>query len=86
MLSPKKIKHRKVQKKLNLRSTASSGQELSFGSYGLQATENGWLTSRQIEAARVAITRHVKRGGKMWIRVFPAKLHRRCHRFLELAL
>jgi large subunit ribosomal protein L16 len=73
MLSPKKVKHRKVQKKLNLRSTAGSGQELSFGSYGLQAVENGWLTSRQIESARVAITRHVKRGGKMWIRVFPDK-------------
>jgi large subunit ribosomal protein L16 len=73
MLSPKKVKHRKVQKGVNLRTTATSGQELSFGAYGLQAVENGWLTARQIEAARVAITRHIKRGGKMWIRVFPDK-------------
>ncbi|RMF84067.1 MAG: 50S ribosomal protein L16 [Nitrospirae bacterium] len=73
MLSPKKVRHRKVQKRLNLRSTSGAGNQVSFGSYGLQALENGWITARQIEAARVAITRHVKRGGKMWIRIFPDK-------------
>ena len=73
MLSPKKIKHRKVQKGVNLRSTSTSGQELSFGAYGLQAVENGWLTSRQIEAGRITITRHMKRKGKLWIRTFPWK-------------
>jgi len=73
MLSPKKVQHRKVQKRVNLRSCTQSGGEVSFGSFGLQAMENGWITARQIEAARVAITRYIKRGGKMWIRIFPDK-------------
>ena len=72
MLLPKRIKHRKQQKGRR-RGKAYRGSDLSFGSYGLQAMEAGWITSRQIEAARVAITRHVKRGGKLWIRIFPDK-------------
>jgi len=72
MLSPKRVKHRKQQKG-KMRGTAFRGSELSFGDYGLQATHCGRLTSRQIEAARIALTRHVKRGGKVWIRVFPDK-------------
>lgn len=73
MLSPKKVLHRKVQKCVNLRSCTQSGGVVSFGSFGLQALENGWISARQIEAARIAITRHIKRGGKMWIRIFPDK-------------
>ncbi|NCO58264.1 MAG: 50S ribosomal protein L16 [Nitrospirae bacterium CG18_big_fil_WC_8_21_14_2_50_70_55] len=73
MLSPKKVQHRKVQKCVNLRSCTQSGGEVSFGSFGLQALENGWISARQIEAGRIAITRHIKRGGKMWIRIFPDK-------------
>lgn len=72
MLQPKKVKYRKKQKG-NLRGTASGGNKLHFGSFGLQATEPGWMTDRQIEAGRIAITRSVKRGGKIWIRVFPDK-------------
>jgi len=72
MLQPKKVKHRKTFKG-RLRGKASRGSELSFGDYGLQATSTGYLTARQIEAARIAMTRHVKRGGKIWIRVFPDK-------------
>ncbi|MCB9684531.1 MAG: 50S ribosomal protein L16 [Alphaproteobacteria bacterium] len=72
MLSPKRVKHRKVQKG-KMRGLASRGSELSFGDYGLQATECGWITARQLEAARIAMTRHIKRGGKVWIRVFPDK-------------
>jgi large subunit ribosomal protein L16 len=72
MLMPKRVKHRK-QFKGRMRGTATRGNELSFGQYGLQALECGWLSSRQIEAARRAMTRHVKRGGKIWIRVFPDK-------------
>ena len=72
MLSPKKVKWRKVQKG-RLRGKAQRGHSISFGDFALQATESGWLTSRQIEAARIALTRHVKRGGKVWIRVFPQK-------------
>lgn len=72
MLQPKKTKHRK-QHKGRLRGKATRGTELAFGEIGLQAVENGRLTSRQIEAARIAITRHVKRGAKLWIRVFPDK-------------
>jgi large subunit ribosomal protein L16 len=72
MLMPNRTKYRKVQKNLNLR-VANRGTELSFGEYGLKAMESGWITSRQIEAARIAMTRHVKRGGKIWIRVFPDK-------------
>ena len=72
MLAPKRIKYRKQQK--GRRSgKATRGQTVAFGEYGLQAAECGWISSRQIEAARVAMTRHVKRGGKIWIRVFPHK-------------
>jgi len=72
MLFPKKEKYRKRQKG-RLRGNAKGGTEVSFGEYGLQALEAGWITSKQIEAARIAITRHVKRGGKIWIRIFPDK-------------
>jgi len=72
MLMPSKVKYRKQQRG-RMRGTALRGSELAFGEYGLQATEPGWLTARQIEAGRVAIQRHVKRGGKLWIRVFPDK-------------
>src|SRR3989344_2100457 len=72
MLIPKKVKHRKWQKG-TLRGTASAGAELSYGKYGLKAVELCWMTSRQIEAARRAMTRFVQRGGKIWIRVFPDK-------------
>ena len=72
MLAPKKIKHRKQQKG-RMRGTALRGNKLDFGSYGLKAVECGRITSRQIEAARVALIRHVKRGGKLWIRIFPDK-------------
>ena len=72
MLQPKKVKHRKVQKG-RLRGKAYRGSKLSFGEYGLQAVESGFVTARQIEAARIAMTRHVKRGGKIWIRLFPDK-------------
>ena len=72
MLAPKKVKHRKVQKgRMNGRPL--SGAQVSFGEYGLMALDPGWITSRQIEAARIAMTRHVKRGGKIWIRFFPDK-------------
>jgi large subunit ribosomal protein L16 len=72
MLAPKKVKHRKVQKgRMNGRPL--SGVQVSFGEYGLMALDPGWITSRQIEAARIAMTRHVKRGGKIWIRFFPDK-------------
>ncbi len=72
MLAPKKVRHRKVQKRRN-RGRALVGNRVSFGEYGLQAVGRGRMSSRQIEAARVAITRHIKRGGKVWIRVFPDK-------------
>jgi large subunit ribosomal protein L16 len=72
MLSPKKIKHRKQQKG-RMKGKPQTGVELAFGDYGLKALECGWLTNRQIEAARIAISRHVKRSGKMWIRIFPDK-------------
>lgn len=72
MLGPKKIKWRKQQKGRN-RGTALRGSELSFGEYGLQALERGRISSRQIEAARVAMTRFIKRGGKVWVRIFPQK-------------
>jgi len=72
MLSPKKVKHRKRQKGRN-RGVAWRGSSISFGSYALQVTEPGWITDRQIEAARIAMTRHVKRGGQVWIRIFPDK-------------
>ncbi|MCC6995777.1 MAG: 50S ribosomal protein L16 [Deltaproteobacteria bacterium] len=72
MLSPKRTKFRKSQKG-HMRGMAKGGNKVDFGDYGLQATSCGRLTSRQIEAARIAITRHVKRGGKLYIRVFPDK-------------
>ena len=72
MLLPKRVKYRKVQRG-RMKGTAKGGTKLSFGEYGLQALESGWLTSRQVEAARVALTRHIKRGGKVWINVFPHK-------------
>ncbi len=72
MLQPARTKYRKMMKG-RMRGKAYRGSELNQGEHGLQATECGWLTSRQIEAARVAMTRYVKRGGKIWIRVFPDK-------------
>ena len=72
MLEPKKPKHRK-QMKGRMSGIATRGATIAFGDYGLKAMECGWITARQIEAARVAITRHVKRGGKLWIRLFPDK-------------
>jgi large subunit ribosomal protein L16 len=70
MLQPKRVKYRKLQKG-RLRGDAGRGNKISFGDYGLQAIEKGWISNRQIEAARVALTRHIKRGGKVWIRIFP---------------
>jgi large subunit ribosomal protein L16 len=72
MLAPKKVKFRKMMKG-NMRGKAYRGSEVSFGEFGLKALEPGWVTSRQIEAARVAITRHAKKGCKVWIRIFPDK-------------
>jgi large subunit ribosomal protein L16 len=72
MLSPKKVKFRKQQKG-KMRGTALRGSSLNFGEFGLQATDCGYITAKQIEAARIAMTRHVKRGGKIWIRIFPDK-------------
>jgi large subunit ribosomal protein L16 len=72
MLSPKRSKYRKSQKG-RMSGRAKGGDSIAFGDYGLQADECGWLTSRQIEAARIAITRHIKRGGKVYIRIFPDK-------------
>jgi len=72
MLMPKRVKHRK-QMRGRLRGKAYRGSKISFGDYGLQALEPCWMTSRQIESARRAIVRYVKRGGKLWIRVFPDK-------------
>ncbi len=72
MLAPKRVKHRKTHKG-RMRGTASRGNRVSFGEYGLQATEPAWISNRQIESARVAMTRHIKRGGKVWIRIFPDK-------------
>lgn len=72
MLLPKRVKHRKVQKGRR-RGLAYRGSDLSFGEFGLKALECAWVTNRQIEAARIAITRHVKRGGKLWINIFPDK-------------
>lgn len=72
MLMPKRVKYRKLQKG-RMGGKANRGGTISFGDFGLQAAECGWLTARQIEAARIAMTRYVKRGGKIWIRVFPHK-------------
>lgn len=72
MLQPKRSKYRKQQKG-RMKGTARRGAELHYGQYGLQAMGRGWVTARQIEAGRIAITRHVKRTGKMWVRIFPDK-------------
>ena len=72
MLAPKKVKHRKVHRGRR-RGRAKGGTEVHFGDYGLLALEPGWITNRQIEAARVAMTRHIRRGGKVWINIFPDK-------------
>jgi large subunit ribosomal protein L16 len=72
MLQPKKVKYRK-QMKGRIRGLALRGSSVAFGDYGLQVLESGKVTARQIEAARIAMTRHVKRGGKIWIRIFPDK-------------
>src|SRR5215203_116438 len=72
MLMPKKVKHRKQQRG-NRRGPAKGGTNVNFGDYGIQALEPGWITARQIEAARIAMTRHIKRGGKVWINIFPDK-------------
>ena len=72
MLMPKKVKHRK-QMKGRMTGSAQRGSLISFGEYGLKTLEPGWITDRQIEAARIAMTRHIKRGGKVWIRMFPDK-------------
>ncbi len=72
MLMPKKVKFRKMQKG-RMNGKAYRGSDVSFGEYGLKAIEPGWISNRQIEAARIAITRHVKRGCKVWIRIFPDK-------------
>ncbi|MFP3974900.1 MAG: 50S ribosomal protein L16 [Dehalococcoidia bacterium] len=72
MLQPKKVKHRKMHRG-RLKGKAQSGNKVDFGELGLQALEPAWITSRQIESARIAITRHVKRGGKVWVRIFPDK-------------
>jgi len=70
MLMPKRVKYRKLQKG-RMSGVATRCNKVDFGEFGLQATECGWLTSRQIEAARIAMTRHIKRGGKVWINVYP---------------
>ena len=73
MLMPKKVKHRKIHRGGAIRGVATKGNEVSFGSFGLKATTPGLVSARQIEAARRAMTRYVKRGGKIWIRIFPDK-------------
>jgi large subunit ribosomal protein L16 len=72
MLAPKRVQYRK-QHRGRMRGNAKGGYEMAFGEYGLQATTGSWITARQIEAARVAMTRHIKRGGKVWINIFPHK-------------
>ena len=72
MLAPKRVKYRRMHKG-RMRGKATRGNLVSFGEYGLQAAAPGWISNRQIEAARVAMTRHIKRGGKVWIRIFPDK-------------
>jgi large subunit ribosomal protein L16 len=72
MLAPKRVKYRK-QFKGKMRGKALRGSKVSFGEFGLQAIEPAWITNRQIESARIAMTRHIKRGGKVWIRIFPDK-------------
>jgi len=72
MLMPKRVKYRKIQRG-RMSGAATRGSYIAFGEFGLQATECGWITAKQIEAARIAMTRHIKRGGKIWIRIFPHK-------------
>src|SRR5487761_772967 len=72
MLMPRKVKHRKQQRG-RMEGMSKGGTEITFGDFGIQALEPGWISARQIEAARIAMTRHVRRGGKVWIRVFPDK-------------
>ena len=72
MLMPRRVRHRKVQRG-RMSGVAKGGTKVTFGDYGIQALEPGWVTARQIEAARIAMTRHIKRGGKVWINVFPDK-------------
>jgi large subunit ribosomal protein L16 len=72
MLMPRRVKHRK-QHRGRLTGEAKGGREISYGDFGIQALEPGWITARQIEAARIAMTRHIKRGGKVWINIFPHK-------------
>lgn len=72
MLMPKRVKYRRVQKG-RMYGKATRGNTLAYGEYGLQALDPGWITDRQIEAARIAMTRYIKRGGKVWIRIFPDK-------------
>jgi large subunit ribosomal protein L16 len=72
MLAPKRVKYRK-QHRGRMRGNAKGGSDMAFGEYGLQAVTGSWITARQIEAARVAMTRHIKRGGKVWINIFPHK-------------
>ncbi len=72
MLAPKRVKYRKKHKG-RMRGVSRRGNRVSFGDYGLQAVQSAWISNRQIESARVAMTRHIKRGGKVWIRIFPDK-------------
>ncbi|OIU72896.1 50S ribosomal protein L16 [Rossellomorea aquimaris] len=72
MLLPKRVKHRREHRG-KMRGRAKGGQEVAFGEYGLQATDASWITNRQIESARIAMTRYMKRGGKVWIKIFPHK-------------
>ena len=72
MLLPKRVKHRKVQRG-RMTGKATRGNTITYGEFGIQATEPSWITSRQIEAARIAMTRYIKRGGKVWIKIFPDK-------------
>ena len=72
MLVPKRVKYRRVHRG-HMRGEAKGGRTVAFGDYGLQSLENNWITNRQIEAARIAITRYMKRGGKVWIKIFPQK-------------
>lgn len=73
MLAPKRVKWRRPHRKMYMGGQTKGGASIAYGEWGLQAAEAGWITDRQIEAARVAITRHVKRGGKLWIKIFPQK-------------
>lgn len=72
MLLPKRVKHRKEQRG-NMKGRTKGGENVTFGEYGLQALEPAWITNRQIEAARIAMTRYIRRGGKVWIKIFPSK-------------